>query len=110
LPKTLSEKNLSYSEALRILEEEEARRDLSNIERYTLEYLRKFSKIRDPAKAREAVERLVKELDLPEVVAVQLVNVKPSDVQEVKVFVAYLSKVYTDEELKKVLEILSSAE
>jgi DNA-directed RNA polymerase subunit F len=110
LPKTLSEKNLSYSEALRILEEEEARRDLSNIERYTLEYLRKFSKIRDPAKAREAVERLIKELDLPEVVAVQLVNVKPSDVQEVKVFVAYLSKVYTDEELKKVLEILSSAE
>ncbi|MCC6003181.1 MAG: hypothetical protein LM590_02450 [Thermofilum sp.] len=110
MPKTLSEKNLSYSEALRILEEEEARRDLSNIERYTLEYLRKFSKIRDPAKAREAVERLVKELDLPEVVAVQLVNVKPSDVQEVKVFVAYLSKVYTDEELKKVLEILSSAE
>jgi len=110
LPKMLSEKDLTYPEALRILEQEESKRDLTSIERYTLEYLRKFSKIGDPAKAREAVERLVKELDIPETIAVQLANVKPSDVSEVRVFLATLNKVFTEEELKKIIEILSSTE
>ncbi|ABL77761.1 DNA-directed RNA polymerase, subunit F [Thermofilum pendens Hrk 5] len=110
MPRVISEKNLTYAEALEILLKEESSRELTSIERYTLEYLRKFSKVRDAQTARSLVERLMKEFDIPEDVAVQIVNVKPADPQEAKIFVSHLNKVFTDKDFARIIEILSSSE
>lgn len=108
LPRVLSEKNLTFAELRDMLEKEEKKRELSNLEKYTLEYARKFSKISDPERAKAIVERLVKEFDIPEDIAVQLVNIKPQDPGEIRLVFLPLNKLFSEEDYKKILEIVNS--
>ncbi|MEZ0345450.1 MAG: RNA polymerase Rpb4 family protein [Infirmifilum sp.] len=108
MPKILGEKSLTIAELRETLETIEKSRELSGIERYTLEYARKFAKIQDPARARAIVERLMKEFDLPEDTAVQLVNVKPQDPAEVRLILLPLNKVFSDEDYRKIIDVVSS--
>lgn len=108
MPKILSERNLTLAELRDLLEKIGASRDLTSLERYTLEYAQRFAKIEDPAKARQIVEELMKALDIPEDIAVQLVNIKPRDPGEVRLILAPLNKLFSPEDYKKVLDILGS--
>ncbi len=71
-------------------------------------YLAKFTKVSDPRRAREAVEELVRRFRLKEEHAVMLVNLLPSDEEELR---AYLFKDYpllTQEDYKEMLNLLRS--
>jgi len=108
VPRIVSETNLTLAEIVEILEREESKRELSTLERYTLEYARKFAKIKDPRDARRAVKRLMEEMGLPEEIAVQLVNIAPRDPGEVRLVLAPLTKVYDEGELRRIVEIIES--
>lgn len=106
MPRIVSERNLTLAEVRELLEKEEAKRDLSTLERYTLDYARRFAKIKDPVSARKAVEQLMSEMALPEEIAVQLVNIAPSDPGEVRSILSPLNRIFTEEELDKIIEII----
>lgn len=106
MPRIVSERNLTLAEVRELLEKEEARRNLSTLERYTLDYARRFSKIDDPASARKAVEQLMAEMGLPEEIAVQLVNIAPSDPGEVRLILSPLNRIFTEDELRRILETI----
>lgn len=108
MPRIVSETNLTLAEIVEILEKEESRRELSTLERYTLDYARKFAKIKDPLSARRAVKQLMEEMGLPEEIAVQLVNIAPRDPGEVRLILAPLTKVYSEAELRRIIEIIKS--
>jgi DNA-directed RNA polymerase subunit F len=108
LPRIINERNLTLAELREILEKEERVRELTNLERYTLEYARRFSKENDPQRARAKVEELIKTFDIPEDIAVQLVNLKPQDPGEIRLVFLPLSKVFSEEDYKRILEIVNS--
>ena len=108
VPRIVSETNLTLAEIVEILEKEESKRELSTLERYTLDYARKFAKIKDPQSARKAVKQLMEEMGLPEEIAVQLVNIAPRDPGEVRLILAPLTKVFEKEDLRRIIEIIKS--
>lgn len=108
MPRIVSETNLTLAEIVEILEKEESKRELTTLERYTLDYARKFAKIKDPQSARKAVRQLMEEMGLPEEIAVQLVNIMPRDPGEVRLILAPLTKVYEEAELRRIIEIIKS--
>jgi DNA-directed RNA polymerase subunit F len=108
VPRIVSETNLTLAEIVEILEKEESKRELSTLERYTLDYARKFAKIKDPQSARKAVKQLMEEMGLPEEIAVQLVNIAPRDPGEVRLILAPLTKVFEEEDLRRIIEIIKS--
>jgi Uncharacterized protein conserved in archaea len=108
VPRIVSETNLTLAEIVEILEKEESKRELTTLERYTLDYARKFAKIKDPQSARKAVRQLMEEMGLPEEIAVQLVNIMPRDPGEVRLILAPLTKVYEEAELRRIIEIIKS--
>ncbi len=108
MPKTVSEKNLTITELRDILERQEAQRELSTLENVTLDYARKLDKIGDPEKAREIVEKLMEKHGLPEEYAVQLANILPSVPGEVRMILSPLNRIFSDEELQDILNLLAS--
>ncbi len=106
MPKIVSVKNLTISEVKKILEEEEAKRDLSTLENLTLDYSRKLDKVGDAEKARSIVERLMEKFNLPEEYAVQLVNIMPRVPGEVRLILSPLNRVFSSEELEEIIGIL----
>lgn len=96
---------LTIPEALAILGARSEEGELTDVARKTLEYLRQFSKT-DPESARRIVIE-VSELGVSEEVAVMLANICPSSTDEVRTVLAYdKKKLYTTEEVEKILEIL----
>lgn len=108
MPKTVSEKNLTIAELKDILEKQEAQRELSTLENVTLDYARKLDKIGDPEKARRLVDELMKKHGLPEEYAVQLVNILPRVPGEVRMILSPLNRIFSDDEIQDILNILSS--
>lgn len=106
MPRIISERNLTLAEVKELLEREETKRELSTLERYTLDYARRFAKISSSETARRAVEQLMSELGLPEEIAVQLVNIAPTDPGEVRLILSPLNRIFTDEEMSKIIGII----
>jgi len=104
LIKVIEEKLLAIPEARKILEDKSKKFELSNIEQVTLTYLRQFSKI-ESEKAKDIVKRLVEELDISIESAVQLVNIMPKSVEEIRT-ILIRERFLTAEELRKILQIL----
>lgn len=75
------------------------------IQRRTLEYTTKFSKM-DAKKARKLKKKLVEECGLTIEEASELVNVVPTSVEELRVFAAGWRKLLTTETTEKILKIL----
>ena len=84
---------------LKKLEEEE----LNTIQRKMVEYVEKFSKI-PPGKAKKLKKKLMKELDLDEEKAVQIINIMPKTPEEVKEI--FYEKVILGDLANKILEII----
>ena len=100
--KVVSEKLLTLPQVAEILAREAKKRELSSVEAVTLEYARKFSKV-DPGDAEKLFKELIK-LGLPGEIAAQVVNVMPRTEDEVRALLAPLSKGFTSEEVKAILE------
>jgi len=99
------EKKLTLPQVKKILESL-GDENLDQLQRRTLDYLSKFSKI-DAEDAEKIVEKLVKEFDLDEEEAVQIVNCMPQTIEELRVFLAGGRKIIDTSKLEMVVNLLN---
>lgn len=98
-------KHLTYSDVMKLLKNLlDSGEEFSYMVSRVYEYASKMARC---VSSDEVVDGLIK-LGLKEITAVMLVNNCPSSRDEVKALLNFESKTFTDEELEKVLEILSS--
>lgn len=76
------------------------------IQKRTLDYVLKFSKI-ESEKARKLKEKLVKECSLNDEEAIELINIMPKSIDEIRVFTSGWKKLLPTEVVEKILELLS---
>jgi DNA-directed RNA polymerase subunit F len=105
--KEISETRLTLPQVKKVLETI-GEENLDQFQRRTLDYVSKFAKV-DPAKAEELVAMLVKEYELDEVEAVQIINCMPETVDELRVFLAGGRKIIEDQKLEKIVSILNES-
>ncbi len=103
--KVLSQRYVPLPVAKKILEELGELVQENPIVARTYEYLARFSKC-DAEAAERAVRRLVEELKLSELVAVNLVNILPSTVHEARPLLELEPRTLSPEEVEKILSIL----
>ncbi|MEM2522329.1 MAG: RNA polymerase Rpb4 [Candidatus Bathyarchaeia archaeon] len=99
------EKNLTIAQVKKILEEL-GEENLDQFQKRTLDYAFKFSKI-DAETAEKLVEQLVKEFDVDEIEAVQIVNCMPESVEELRVFLGGGRKIFDASKLEAMVKLLN---
>ena len=82
MPAIIGKKEITISEAKKILEEIE---DLTPFQSRTLEYTNKFSKL-DPSKASELTNKLIDQFEIERKDAIEVVNCMPSSIEELRSF------------------------
>jgi len=102
--KTLKERAIAIPEVKEILESigEES---LDQFQRRSLDYAAKFSKL-DVHAAEELLNKLVKQFELEEKEAVQIVNCMPESVEEIRVFLAGGRRIVETSKLEGILALL----
>jgi DNA-directed RNA polymerase subunit F len=101
----LSENRLTLPQVKKALEAI-GEENLDQFQRRTLDYVNKFSKM-DSKKAEMLLEKLVKEFDLDEAEAVQVVNCLPETVDELRVFLAGGRKIIETAKLEAIVSLLN---
>ena len=101
----LSENRLTLPQVKKVLESI-GEENLDQFQRRTLDYVNKFSKV-ESEKAEELLQRLVKEYELDEAEAVQIINCMPETVDELRVFLAGGKKIIEAQKLSQIVELLS---
>jgi len=79
---------------------------LDQLQRRTLDYAMKFSRLESAEKAEELVKRLVEEFELEEAEAVQLVNCMPRSIEEIRIFLGGGKRIVEVSKLKRILSLL----
>ena len=80
---------------------------MDQIQRWTYDYVEKFSKL-DSKEAKEMKKQLVKECDLTEEEAVEIVNIRPTSLAELRSFTFGWKKLILAETLVKMLNIIKA--
>lgn len=81
--------------------------DMDQIQRWTSDYVTKFAKT-DAKSASKMVKQLVDQCDLTQEEAVEVVNVMPTTLEELRAFTFGWKKLILTETLEKMLSILKS--
>lgn len=106
MPDKPSKKVLSIAEANQILQKLNVEK-ADQIQKRTLDYTSKFSKV-----THESVKKLRKELEsdcgLTEEEAVEVINIVPKSMEELRTFTSGWRKLLPTETLEKILKILHS--
>ena len=105
--KELSENRLTLPQVKKVLEAI-GEENLDQFQRRTLDYVNKFSKV-DAKTAEKLVSKLVKEFDLTEAEAVQVVNCMPETVDELRVFLAGGRKIIETAKLEAIVALLNDS-
>jgi len=79
--------------------------DMDQIQRWTADYVGKFAKV-DSKKAQKMVRQLVEECDLTEEEAVEIVNIMPVSLEELRAFTFGWKKLILTDTLEKMLNIV----
>lgn len=79
--------------------------DMDQIQRWTVDYVTKFAKA-DSKKAQKMVRQLVDQCDLTEEEAVEVVNIMPVSLEELRAFTFGWKKLILTETLDRMLNIL----
>jgi DNA-directed RNA polymerase subunit F len=79
--------------------------DMDQIQRWTADYVTKFAKA-DSKTAQKMVRQLVEQCDLTEEEAVEVVNIMPVSLEELRAFTFGWKKLILTETLEKMLSIL----
>ncbi len=95
---------ISISEVKEILGKEDPE-TMDQIQRWTFDYVSKFVKI-DPKDAKKMQQQLVKECELTEEEAVEIVNIRPTTLAELRSFTFGWKKLILAETLEKMLKII----
>jgi DNA-directed RNA polymerase subunit F len=106
LPEVIKRDIVTLSEVKKILETIPVD-EMDQIQRWTFDYSKKFSKV-DFGPAKEMVDRLVAEGDLTNEESVELVNVMPRSIEELRAFTFGWKKLIVTEKLEKIKSILLS--
>ena len=106
LPEVIKREIVTLSEVKKILETIPVD-EMDQIQRWTFDYSKKFSKV-DYEPAKEMVDRLVAEGDLTNEESVELVNVMPRSIEELRAFTFGWKKLIVTEKLEKIKSILLS--
>jgi DNA-directed RNA polymerase subunit F len=101
----VSETRLTLPQVKKVLESI-GEENLDQFQRRTLDYVNRFSKA-DPDTAEELLQRLVKEYEIDEAEAVQIINCMPETVDELRVFLAGGRKIIEITKLKTIVELLN---
>jgi DNA-directed RNA polymerase subunit F len=101
----ISENRLTLPQVKKVLESV-GEENLDQLQRRTLDYVNKFSKV-DPEKAEELLQTLVKEYEIDEAEAIQILNCLPETVDELRVFLAGGRKIIETSKLKAIVELLN---
>lgn len=99
-------KLLTIPEANQILQKIDVEK-ADQIQKRTLDYTTKFSKS-DADRAKKLKDELETEAGLSEEEAVELVNISPKSVEELRTFTSGWRKLLSTETLEKILKILHS--
>ncbi len=95
---------ISLSEVKEILGKVDVE-EMDQIQRWTYDYVSKFDSI-DPKEAKEMKKQLMKECELTEEEAVEIVNIKPTSLAELRSFTFGWKKLILAETLEKILNII----
>jgi DNA-directed RNA polymerase subunit F len=79
--------------------------EMDQIQRWTFDYVSKFSSI-DANDAKEMKKKLIKECELTEEEAVEIVNIRPTSMAELRSFTFGWKKLILAETLDKMLNII----
>ena len=101
----VSENRLTIPQVKKVLEAI-GEENLDQFQRRTLDYVNKFSKV-DPSKAEELLQTLVKEYEIDEAEAVQIINCMPETVDELRVFLAGGRKIIETAKLQSIVALLN---
>jgi len=82
--------------------------DMDQIQRWTADYVTKFSKV-DSKTAQKMVRQLVEQCDLTEEEAVEVVNIMPVSLEELRAFTFGWKKLILTETLEKMLKIIKES-
>ena len=96
---------VSLSEVKEILEKQDTE-SMDQIQRWAYDYVTKFAKI-DPQNAKKMKEKLIKECELTEEEAVEIMNIKPHTLAELRSFTFGWKKLILAETLNKILKIIA---
>ncbi len=104
--RVISSEDITNAEALKFLEEALQRFESTSAEvDEALAYLRKFSKI-DPERAKSLVSELVSRFGIARITAIQIVNIMPKYVEELKTILGLEKREFSDKELQEMLELI----
>ena len=95
---------ISLPEVKEILSKEDPE-SMDQIQRWTYDYVSKFSKI-EPKAAKKMKQQLIKECNLTEDEAVEIVNILPRSLPELRSFTFGWKKLILSETLGKILKII----
>jgi len=95
---------ISISEVKEILGKEDLE-TMDQIQRWTFDYVSKFVK-QEPKDAKKMRQQLVKECELTEEEAVEIINIRPSTLAELRSFTFGWKKLILAETLEKILKII----
>ncbi len=101
----ISESRLTLPQVKKVLESV-GEENLDQLQRRTLDYVKKFSKV-DPEKAEELLQKLIKEYEIDEAEAIQIINCLPETVDELRIFLAGGRKIIETSKLKSIIELLN---
>ncbi len=79
--------------------------DMDQIQRWTFDYVSKFTSI-DPDSAREMKKMLIEGCELTEDEAVEIVNIRPTSMAELRSFTFGWKKLILAETLERILRII----
>ncbi len=83
--------------------------EMDQIQRWTYDYSKKFAKV-EYEESKEMIDKLVVEGELTDEEAVELVNVMPKSLEELRAFTFGWKKLIVTEKLEKIKSILLSSD
>jgi len=101
----ISETRLTLPQVKKVLESV-GEENLDQLQRRTLDYANKFSKV-TPEKAEEILQTLIKEYEIDEAEAIQIINCLPETVDELRVFLAGGRKIIETSKLHAIVALLN---
>lgn len=101
---TTTKTTISLSQAQKLLEKIKED-DLDQIQKRTLDYLKLFSK-QDAENIEKVQKQLIEDCELNENEAIELLNISPHTLEELRTFTSGWKKLLSTEILEKILAIL----
>jgi len=81
--------------------------DMDQIQRWTADYVKKFAKV-ESQRAQMMTHHLIEQCDLTEEEAVEIVNIMPTSIEELRAFTFGWKKLILTETLGKMINILNT--